>query len=146
MRTPGAVYRQLKEVKYRHLISLYKKYLQKEPRNCKYNKCYKFLDSDGKERSMLLCTLHQKGDEITNLNLLDVCELPKHYQNCNAFSHKYTKQDIKGYFSLELQDKKKREKEYPDICALEWVLTKSSPIASGWSKVWFLIKTNLWKN
>ena len=129
MKSHGSVYRKLREVKYRHLATLYKKYFAKTPENCRYNYRYQFL-SEGVKREIRLCLLHQeKVDSLEGVDLgfVDVCEKIHHCSRCNGFVLRYTKDDIKGVFDQELSDRLIREKKYPDICALEWVLEKSVP-------------------
>lgn len=130
MRSHGAVYRKLKEVKYRHLVALYRKYLKKTPQNCRYNYQYEIKSKDGKKCSIGLCLLHQPNPEDINqgihTHLLDVCDCQAHSSQCNAFVPKYTKEQLKNMLEEELKDKNIRGKKYPDICALEWVLEKSA--------------------
>jgi hypothetical protein len=138
MKTSGAVYKKLKEVKFRHLIVLYKKYLKKVPENCKYNFPYELQGTNGQRRIIGLCLFHQENKTIKVEpigpirlsgivpHLVDLCESDEDCQNCNAFVHKYDRQMVKDLFEKELSDKKTRETKYPDICALEWVLERSS--------------------
>lgn len=148
MRTPGAVYKKLREVKFHHLIDLYRKYLKKIPPNCKYNYAYILHGANGKDYPVGLCLWHQediipKGSPqefVTRLpdvfvaprlsgvtpHLLDICQAVADCQNCNAFVKKYDRQTIKELFEKELAIKEIRETKYPDICALEWVLERSS--------------------
>lgn len=151
MKGHGAVYRKLREVKYRHLVALYKKYLAKTPENCRYNYRYRFI-SDEEEREIRLCLIHQENIdslEGVNLSLVDVCEKIHHCSRCNGFVPRYTKDDIKEVFDRELSDRSIREKKYPDICALEWVLEKSvpGPFLIRWPMaLYFTIKRALFKN
>lgn len=138
MRTAGAVYRKLKEVKHAHLIVLYKKYLRRSPENCKFNYKYTFIGGDGKEHEIRLCLLHQKNTEKLENgiypNLIDVCEQPLHCHKCNGFVPFYTKEGIKEIFEKLLEDNKIKTKKYPDICALEWVLER--PVSGIWQTTW----------
>jgi hypothetical protein len=139
MRSPGVVYKKLKEVKYRHLISMYRKFFRKIPENCKYNKKYEFM-VDGEIREVRLCMLHQDKDGI-NPELLDLCEQLHHSSRCDGFILRYTKDDIKTLFEQEMSDKSIKEKRYPDICALEWVLERSAPGSVTWpQRLWHLLK------
>lgn len=124
MKNVRSVYQKLREVKYHHLTRLYKKYLKKTSQNCKYNYTYKITE----KHEIGLCLLHQPEVDLSKgiyPNLIDVCYLPEHCINCNAFINKYSKEDIKKIFEEELQDQKIKSKKYPDICALEWVLEQS---------------------
>ena len=146
MRSPGAVYRKLKEVKYYHLIALYRKFFRKIPENCKYNQKYEFM-ADGQVREIRLCILHQDKNGI-NPALVDLCEQLHHSSRCDAFIFRYTKEDIKKLLEQELSDKVIREKKYPDICALEWVLERSiagTGITSWLQKLYYVIKKYIFK-
>jgi hypothetical protein len=152
MRSPGAVYRKLKEVKYRHLTILYRKYLRKVPENCRYNYRYEFM-SDDQKREIRLCLLHQENIENMsggiNPQVVDVCEQMHHCSKCDGFVLRYTKEDVKKIFEEELADRPTRERKYPDVCALEWVLEKSvpGPLILVWPvALYFLIKKALFKN
>jgi hypothetical protein len=134
MKTAGAVYRKLKEAKFRHLIALYRKYLKRTPINCKYNYAYILHAEDGKEYQVRLCLCHQEkmtiedGTRLSGVipHLVDVCQATEDCQNCNAFVSKHDRNSIKILFEKELSTKNIRESKYPDICALEWVLERSS--------------------
>jgi hypothetical protein len=133
MRSPGSVYKKLKEVKFRHLINLYKIYLKRVPENCKYNYTYNSIDNNGQKFQIKLCLLHQDNLHIESHqlkgiipHLVDVCACVEDCQNCNAFVCRFNKEDAKKIFEEELSNKSIREKKYPDICALEWVLERSS--------------------
>jgi hypothetical protein len=45
---------------------------------------------------------------------------------CITFVPKYTREEIKNLFLQELANKKLKEKKYPEICALEWVLDRDT--------------------
>ena len=138
MKTPGAVYRKLKEVKFHHLISLYKSFLKRSPENCRYNFAYEIKGSDGLPYIIRLCLCHQdkscinpsilyKNKKLSGIipHLLDVCQAEEQCKNCNAYVG-YSREDVKRIFEEELLDKSVKEKKYPDICALEWVLERTS--------------------
>lgn len=133
MRSPGSVYKKLKEVKFRHLIDLYKTHLARVPGNCKYNYTYNSTDNKGEKFQIKLCLLHQENIQFESHqlrgiipHLVDLCEGVEDCQNCNAFVCRYNREDVKKIFEEELANKKIKEKRYPDICALEWVLERSS--------------------
>ena len=129
MRSAHAVYRKLREVKHRHLVELYRKYLRKVPANCRYNYVYTFTGEDNVEHQIRLCLLHQpdtKGLETGIFpNLVDVCQEPSHCCQCNAYLCKHSKESVREIFEEEIKNIKTKTKKYPDICALEWVLEKS---------------------
>ena len=152
MRSSGAVYRKLKEVKFHHLISLYKRYLRKSPENCRYNAPYQFIDSEEKTQEIRLCLLHQESTSLSDgvyPNLVDVCQALKDCANCNAFVVRYSREQIKELFEKELATKKIKESKYPDICALEWVLEKSC-VGTGpinWiQRIYFELKKLILRN
>ena len=128
MRNPGAVYRKLKEIKFRYLSEMYKKFFKKEPHNCKYNYLYKFPDGSETQCAIRLCMLHQPALDFSkgiNPQILDICNCTQHSEQCNAFCPKYIKDEIKLMLEEDLKDKKIRDKIYPEISALEWVLERS---------------------
>ena len=148
MKTPGAVYKKLREVKFHHLIDLYRKYLKRMPQNCKYNYTYTIHGDDSKDYQIGFCLLHQDDLLLKSApqdfsgrlpdiyvaprlagvapHLLDICQALGDCRNCNAFVQKHNRQTIKELFEKELAIKEIRETKYPDICALEWVLERSS--------------------
>jgi hypothetical protein len=142
MRSPREVYQKLREVKFRYLIKLYKKYLRKIPENCRYNYVYKFEGENEKTVEIQLCLLHQPEVDMKAgvfPNLIDVCQEPKHCVNCNAFIFRHTKNSIKQIFELELTNQKVKQEKYPDICALEWVLGSTEIPPLSWIRK-FLLK------
>lgn len=151
MRNTRAIYQKLREVKYLHLTKLYKKYLKKTPENCTYNRSYKFM-SDGSEHEIRLCMLHQPELKIeagVYPHLIDVCQELNHCINCNAFVLKYSKEDIKKLLEEEYNDKKLKERKYPDVCALEWVLEQSvigTPPFTTLQKIYYTVKRFLFNN
>lgn len=150
MRSSYTVYRKLREVKHRYLISFYKRYLKRTPYNCRYNYPYKFIGENGKEHEIRLCLLHQDNKENLKKgvfpNLIDVCEQPVDCKHCNAFVPKYIKEDVKQIFENDLKSHKEK---YPEIYALEWVLERSVigiPPLNWIQKLFFIIKRWLTKN
>lgn len=142
MKSAGEVYRKLKEAKFRHWVALYKKLSKKTPENCKYNYAYKFIGNDGQSYTLRLCMLHQGGDKIQP-HLIDICQADSDCHNCNGFIQKYTREQIKEIFLKELDSKQVKEKKYPEICALEWVLekyTEGYPPISWIQALYFRIK------
>lgn len=151
MRSPGAVYKKLKEAKFRHLINLYKIYLKRIPENCKYNYTYNSTDNKGEKFQIKLCLLHQENlkfqaHQLKGIipHLVDVCEEVEDCQNCNAFVCGYNREMVKDIFEKELYNKNIKEKKYPDICALEWVLERSSvgiPALTGIKALFLKLKS-----
>ena len=68
--------------------------------------------------------LHQDGTKVSQPQMIDVCQADSDCRDCNGFIPKYTREEIKTLFLSELNTKKIKEKKYPEICALEWVLEK----------------------
>lgn len=117
MRNVREVYKKLREVKFKYLVKLYKRYTRKIPENCKYSYSYKIND----KTEILLCLLHQPNLDLNSgifPHLIEVCQDPK---QCNGFIFKYTKENIKEVFE---EDIKLRKHLYPEISVLEWVLDK----------------------
>lgn len=152
MRSVRAVYKKLKEVKYRHLALHYKTYFKRYPTKCRYNRGYSFIGEDGNNHEIRLCLLHQPNLDIRSgvfPHLVDVCQEMNHCRNCDAFTFLLSEEDIKKSFEEELKDHKIKMKKYPDICALEWVLEQSVvgiPPFNWIQKVWYTTKRVLTRN
>ena len=150
MRSPGAIFRKLKEAKFRRLVAHYKKLLKRLPENCKYNYAYKFVGSDNKPYIVKLCMIHQNYiDFEKSSHLIDVCQTASDCEQCNGFVHRYSKEQIKELFDQELQTKNIKETKYPEICALEWVLERSVvgvPPISWFQKLYFRLKNLINRN
>ena len=151
MKTAGEIYRKLKEAKFRHWLVIYKKLSRKTPENCKFNYKHQLIRDDGPSIYLGLCLLHQESLDLSDKiypHLIDICHSDSDCNNCNAFIHRYTRDDIKILFEQELSTKQIKEKKYPDICALEWVLDKYnegfSPIT--WIQAFFFKIKNLISN
>lgn len=148
MRNIRAVYQKLRDVKYHHLVKFYKKHMKRIPDNCKYNYPYNVSANT----TVHLCFLHQPNLNLESgifPHLIDVCQELHHCSSCNGFIPQYTKKEIQELFLKELENKKFKEKKYPDICALEWVLEQSVlgiPPLNIIQKIYFYIKKFLSKN
>ena len=142
MRNVRAVYQKLRDVKYVHLVKLYKKLFRKVPENCRYN--FEYTISD--KTTIGLCLLHQPEVDLENgvfPHLVDICQDIHHCSSCNAFVPRFTKKGVQELFEQRLKNKKLKEREYPDICALEWVLEQNVigiPPLNFIQKIWFYIK------
>lgn len=140
MRNTRAIYQKLREVRYFHLVELYKKLSKRIPENCMYNYPY-IIMRDSAPVEIRLCVLHQPNLDLKTKvipHLIDVCQESKHSVICNGFVLRYQKEDMKKIFEEDLKNKK-----YPDICALEWVLEKSfiGPSSLIWiQKIYYTIK------
>lgn len=147
MRNVRSVYQKLKEVKHVHQVKLYKKFLRRAPENCKYNYEYAF----GGKATVRLCLLHQPDVDLKNSifpNLIDICQDMQKCTACDAFIFRYSKEDLKEIFNKGLENKKFKEKNFPDLCALEWVLEQSVvgiPPLNYIERFWFFIKKILSK-
>ena len=152
MRSPGSIYRKLKEIKYRYLVILYRKYLKQTPENCKYNRAYPIKSDDGKTHEIRLCLLHQDSENLESgiiPHLVDVCSHNAHSLRCNAFIPKFSKDEIKEILEEELKNKNIRERKYPEICALEWVLERSAagtPPLNWIQEIYFKLKRIILRN
>lgn len=126
MRNARAVYRKLKEIKYRYLVVMYKQHFRPSPENCKFNHRYEFIGDDGQKHEIRLCLLHQEDNTFRTVmpHLIDVCT---EVGQCNAFVPQYTKEQVKALFEEELKNQRLKERKYPEVCALEWVLEQSVP-------------------
>jgi hypothetical protein len=152
MKNIRAVYQKLREVKHHHYVALLKIYSKKIPSNCKYNYLYTVsTDKNKNEVKIGLCLLHQPDLNFKEIHphIVDVCQYPHHCANCNGFVINFSKEMVKELFEEELKDIKLKEKKYPDICALEWVLEQSVvglPPFSTIQKMYYAIKKWLSKN
>jgi len=151
MKNVRSVYQKLREVKHHHMVKLLRYYSRKVPSNCKYNHLYTLSTNIKEDTKIGLCLLHQPDLDFTkiHLHMVDVCQYPHHCAHCNGFTLKHTKEKVKEIFENELKDTKLKEKKYPDICALEWVLEKSVigvPPFSTIQKIYYAIKKWLSKN
>lgn len=120
MKSVRDVYKKLREVRFRYLVILYKRYLKRAPDLCKYNREFR-VESNGQARFIRLCMLHQPEKGLAP-NLLDVCEQVGHCEECNAFVCRHTKDSIKEMFESQLKDPRVKARTYPEIAVLEWVL------------------------
>jgi hypothetical protein len=151
VRQSGSVYRKLREVRYRHLAVFFQQNFRKTPENCRYNYRYIFKGTDGQQHEVRLCLLHQKNhDSVKDIvpTLLDACEEQAGCTRCDAFIPRFTKEQLRDRFDAELKNKDSRQ-NYPDICALEWVLERSVvglPPFTWIQSVYFYIKRKLLKN
>lgn len=128
MRTAGAIYKKLRELKYRHIVELYKKLLKRNPELCKYNRTYT-VQTDGIAKDIKLCMLHQPETGVEP-HLLAICEQVSQCESCNAFICQYTKESIKAEFEKTLKYK------YPDVVALEWVLEQYPTVKPWYERLW----------
>lgn len=158
MRKVRQIALKLRDLKYHYLVKHYKRLLSRKPENCRYNYPY-VLKKDKTTAVINLCFLHQPesnlpegrfiwpppnpGNAKIQPHLLDICHETHHCIHCNAFTFRYTKKEIKDYFEKKLEDPKYKEKNYPDIYLLEWVLEKSSsdtPLTGFFWKIFYHIK------
>jgi hypothetical protein len=149
MKTAKEIHRKLKEAKFRHWLVIYKRMTRRTPFNCRYN-CQYELYWENKKVCLGLCLIHQDNIDINKIypHLVDLCYTNDNCSNCNGFVHKYTRDQIKEIFIQELNNKSIKEKKYPDICALEWVLDKYNegyPPISNLTALYYQIKKLLLK-
>lgn len=147
MRSYKDIYRKLKEVKFKHLVLLYRHHSRRMPENCRYNCRYVFTDRDGNEQVLRLCLLNQHYIDTLNKGifpqLVDVCQQPEHSTNCSEWIQRLTKEEIQQIFKQELETPQIKNQKYPDIAALEWVLERTAleiPPLSWLGVAWYYIK------
>lgn len=147
MRSAKDVYKKLKEVKFKRLVILYRKFSKKTPENCRYNCKYIFTDQDNNERTLRLCLMGQPHIDSINKGifpqLVDICQEPQHATHCESWVQKYSKEEIQEIFQQELDNSEIKNHKYPDIAALEWVLEKSAlkvPLGRGLTIMWQIIR------
>lgn len=116
MKSPGVIYRRYRQLKRKILYDKLQGARRKLAKNCFYGKELEIIDRD-KPLKIYIC-LYNK-----NLNNgLDACN---HAEDCNAFIYKFSKKTIEDEFNNELKNSAIRNKKYPELNCLEWVLDKS---------------------
>ena len=116
MKSPGVIYRRYRQLKRKILFDKLQDAKRKLAKNCFYSKELEIVDG-GKHLKLYVC-LYNK-----NLNNgLDVCN---NQDGCNAFVYKFSKKDIENEFNNDLKNPTLRNKKYPELSCLEWILDKS---------------------
>lgn len=139
MRSPGVIYRQYRQQLRKVLYEKTVEALKKENKNCIYSVILK-ATRDEETRKIPLCAfrIQREGAEE-----LEACTCPK---ECNAFAHKYSKEELRERLRSELEetlsDPKKAYSEYPDLAVYRWVLDKDLDDAEKEPKA--LVKPLVW--
>jgi hypothetical protein len=116
MKSPGVIYRRYRQLKRKVLFDKLQDAKRKLAKNCFYGKELEIIDG-GKHLKIHICLYNKNFN-----NGLDACNHP---EGCNAFVYKFSKKYIEDEFDNELKNPTLRNKKYPELNCLEWVLDKS---------------------
>lgn len=118
MKSPGIIYRRYRQLKKKILYDKLIKARQRIHENCHYGKNLSRFYVVGMDPiEVPLCMFRYDPDD----KKIELCTFPK---ECNAFICKWTKEKVIEEFEKELSDWGIKQKLYPDMIALEWVLDK----------------------
>jgi hypothetical protein len=139
MRSPGVIYRQYRQQRRKLLYEKTVEALKKEHKNCIYGVILN-ATRQGESRKIPLCAFRVKRE---NAEEFELCTCP---EECNAFAHKYSKEDLKEKLKVELDeilsDPKRAYVEHPDLAVYHWVLDKDLTDAKNNPKA--LAKPLIW--
>lgn len=116
MKSPGIIYRRYRQLKRKLLYEKLLESRKKAAKNCIYGKYLDVIDKS-KNYSISICLYNKdigKGLEVCN-----------HPEECNAFICKHSKEEVERIFERDLNDSSIKNKKYPELNILEWVLDKS---------------------
>jgi hypothetical protein len=116
MKSPGIIYRRYRQLKRKILYEKLQESRRRIAKNCIYGKSLDIIDKY-KTHSVYICLYNKDVSKG-----LDVCNHP---EECNAYICKNSRKDIEDGFENELKDFSIRNKKYPELSTLEWVLDKS---------------------
>jgi len=119
MRTPKEIRRKIKDLKYRHLQKLYKKYLSCKPENCKFNFRQPLQNSND---TIGLCIPKDPKEVNQPFWQGTICDIIDDAKSCSRFTLKFSKKQIAKQFKADLKDVETCKEKYKDIYLLEWVL------------------------
>jgi uncharacterized membrane protein len=118
MKSPGVIYRRYRQLKRKLLYDKIVKARQICHGNCFYGKTLGHgspLDPGFTWFNICMYNYDTNDKEFV------LCTCPK---ECNAFSNKWTKEKVLKEFENEMNDWTIKQKFYPEVIALEWVLDK----------------------
>jgi len=143
MRSVKSIRRLLRSRVFRELKKSYRRYLTRRPVNCKYNKRVPVGDGTAE---VGICLLFSKFDEVKVDKGLWICDQLEDAQNCEKFTCKYNKTQIKAAFEKGvLENPQKLEEEYKDIAALRWVLGNEKPEVPLYKRIWYKVTGRDWE-
>ncbi len=117
MRSPGVIYRRYRSLRKKLLYDKIAEAKKKTHANCFYGKTLSYVDPQGVGHLTRVClygVYHQQD--------VDVCSCPA---ECNAFARRLGLGGVILELEDELKDSATKQRLYPDLVALEWVLDKS---------------------
>jgi len=118
MKSPGIIYRRYRQLKRKLLYDKIVKARQICHSNCFYGKTLGHGSPlDPGATWFNTCTYNYDPNDKEFV----LCTCPK---ECNAFSNKWTKEKVLKEFENEMNDWTIKQKFYPEVIALEWVLDK----------------------
>jgi len=110
MKSPGVIYRRYRQLKRKLLYEKMQEIRKMCGKNCVYGKEVNILDRDKVFHSHICLYNKQVPTDF---------EICTNAEDCNAFICKYGKKDVQEFFNTI------RNKKYPELNVLEWVLDKS---------------------
>jgi hypothetical protein len=116
MKSPGVIYRKYRQLKRKILYEKLQEARKKLSKNCFYGKYIEILDKDT-TIPIYVCSYNRDINKG-----IDICNYP---EDCNAFVYKFSKKDIEEDFNNELKNPAIRNKKYPELNCLEWILDKT---------------------
>jgi hypothetical protein len=116
MKSPGVIYRRYRQLKRKILYEKLQEARKKLSKNCFYSKHIEILD---KNIMIPVCICAYNIDINKNI---DICNNP---EDCNAFVNKFSRKYVEDDFNSELKNSLIRNKKYPELNCLEWILDKT---------------------
>lgn len=116
MKSPGIIYRRYRQLKRKTLYEKMQESRKKSAKNCVYGAPINIIDKN-KSYPVFIC--------LYNKNIskgLEICNNP---EDCNAFICKHSKKEVEDNFEKDLKDFSIRNKRYPELNTLEWILDKA---------------------
>ena len=151
MKTKYEIRSRAKKLAVKYLKSYMSEKLDKHHYNCQYNHIHEPMGTYTKsqitnldytprkhvsllviqpEQSIGLCTYGSDNTKIWNGD--KICDSDNVSKNCQYFESKYRPRDLFEEFKIQLEDDVYTKRNYPDLAALQWVLSDRM-----YSKLWY---------
>lgn len=121
MKSPGVVYRRYRQLKRKLLYEKMVKARKIEFCNCHYGVTLDMFGDDFGHFSYVQICSYDYAPAQFDIRKPFVCTNPR---ECSAFASIWTKEKVLEQFEKELNDWDTKQKLYPELVALEWVLDK----------------------
>jgi hypothetical protein len=119
MRQPYEVYRKYQRLLKSELSLEIDRRVKISHINCRYNKS---VSLEG-QPTIRLCTYGQKVSQSLDVGELLVCNNCKQARECSAYNPLYkSREEASAALSLELKDPAEKNRKFPVLIALEWVM------------------------